>query len=61
MTELDVITPEPKIDSDPDAVPLWDETGKFIRTAQAQMEHGPLPSRASPSELPSASQTNIDC
>jgi hypothetical protein len=40
MTELDIITPGPEIESDPDAVTLWDETGKFIGTALARMERG---------------------
>ena len=40
MTKLDIIIPGPEIDSDPDAVALWDQTGKFIGNALAQMERG---------------------
>jgi hypothetical protein len=40
MTKLDIITPGPEIDSDPDAVALWNETGNFIGTALARMERG---------------------
>ena len=38
MTELDIIIPGPDIDSDPEAVALWDDTGRFIGTVLAQME-----------------------
>jgi hypothetical protein len=40
MTKLDIIIPGPEIDSDPDAVALWDQTGKLIGNALAQMERG---------------------
>ena len=38
MTELDIVIPGPEIDSDPDAVALWEKTGKFIGTALAGMD-----------------------
>jgi len=40
MTELHILIPGPEIDSDPDAVALWNETGNFIGTALARMECG---------------------
>lgn len=40
MTKLDIITPGPEIESDPDAIALWDQTGNFIGTALARMERG---------------------
>jgi hypothetical protein len=40
MAELDIVIPGPEIDSDPDAVALWDQTGKFIGAALAQMDRG---------------------
>ena len=40
MAELDIIIPGPDIESDPDAVALWDQTGNFIGTALAGMERG---------------------
>ena len=40
MTKLDIVTPGPEIESDPDATALWDETGNFIGTALARMERG---------------------
>jgi hypothetical protein len=32
--------PGPEIDSDPEAVALWDQTGKFIGAALAPMDRG---------------------
>jgi hypothetical protein len=40
MTKLDIITPGPEIESDPEAGALWEETGSFISAALAQMERG---------------------
>ena len=40
MTGLDIIIPGPDIESDPDAVALWGQTGNFIGTALAGMERG---------------------
>ena len=40
MTKLDILTPGPEIDDDPDAVMLWNDTGNFIGTALARMERG---------------------
>ena len=40
MAELDIVIPGPETDSDPEAVALWDQTGKFIGVALAQMDRG---------------------
>jgi hypothetical protein len=40
VTKLDILTPGPEIDDDPDAVMLWNDTGNFIGTALARMERG---------------------
>jgi hypothetical protein len=40
MAKLDIIVPGPEMDSDPEAVALWERTGKFIGTALAEMERG---------------------
>ena len=40
MTKLDIIVPGPEMDSDPEAVALWERTGKFISSALAGMERG---------------------
>ena len=37
MAELEITIPGPEIESDPEAVTLWDETGIFISAALAQM------------------------
>jgi hypothetical protein len=40
MTKLDIVIPGPEIDSDPNAVALWNDTGNFIGTAMARMNRG---------------------
>src|SRR6185437_12464952 len=40
MTELDILVLGPEIESDPNAVALWEQTGNFIGTALAGMERG---------------------
>jgi hypothetical protein len=40
MTKLDIITPGPEIEDDPEATALWDQTGSFIDAAVARMERG---------------------
>jgi hypothetical protein len=40
MTKLDIVTPGPELDSDPDATALWNQTGNFIGVALAWMERG---------------------
>jgi hypothetical protein len=40
MTKLNIIIPGPEIESDADAVALWNDTGSFIATALARMERG---------------------
>jgi hypothetical protein len=40
MAELDILVPGPEIESDSDAVALWEQTGNFIGAALARMERG---------------------
>jgi hypothetical protein len=40
MTKLNIIIPGPEIESDPEALSLWNQTGNFIGTALARMKRG---------------------